>query len=426
MLTAGDTIALDIERPVAGGRMLARHGGQIVLVSGAIPGERVAARVERVARSVAHAETVDVLEASPDRRPSEDWRCGGREYAHVAYERQLALKADVIADAFRRIGRLPLATPPPVLASPEAGYRMRARFHAANGRLGFFREGSHALCDATVTGQLADGAVAWLAAAQQKLTPQLASAIIAVELAENLPGRERAVHVEVRGSVDRRALMPLADGLTGLSAHGQSPAVEVLAGSPLVTDSLSTSAGGGLPALILSRHVRAFFQANRFLLEPLVHHVVNLLPPGPVADLYAGVGLFGLAAASTGHEPVTLVEGVPTSGANLESNARAFGGRVRLLRRSVEAALASGLGPVVTCLVDPPRTGLSDAARAGVARLGARRIVYVSCDVATLARDSRALVDAGYELAQLTGVDLFPATAHIETVAVFDRDHPGR
>jgi len=294
MLTAGDTIALDIERPVAGGRMLARHGAQIVLVSGAIPGERVAARVERVARSVAHAETVDVLEASPDRRPAEDWRCGGREYAHVAYERQRALKADVIADAFRRIGRLPLATPPPVLASPETGYRMRARFHAANGRLGFFREGSHVLCDATVTGQLSDGAVAWLAEAQQKLTPELAGAIIAVELAENVPGRERAVHVEVRGSVDRRALMPLADGLTGLSAHGQSPAVEVLAGSPLVTDSLSTSAGGGLPALILSRHVRAFFQANRFLLEPLVHHVVSLLPPGSMADLYAGVGVFGL------------------------------------------------------------------------------------------------------------------------------------
>ena len=346
MLTAGDTIALDIERPVAGGRMLARHGAQIVLVSGAIresgwPRAWSASRDQwRTPRQWTS------WSASPDRRPAEDWRCGGREYAHVAYERQRTLKAEVIADAFRRIGRLPLATPPPVLASPEAGYRMRARFHAANGRLGFFREGSHALCDATVTGQLSDGAVAWLAEAQQKLTPGLAGAIIAVELAENVPGRERAVHVEVRGSVDRRALMPLADGLTGLSAHGPSPAVEVLTGSPLVTDSLSTSAGGGRPALILSRHVRAFFQANRFLLEPLVHHVVSLLPPGSMADLYAGVGVFGLAAASTGHEPVTLVEGDPTSGANLESNARAFGGRVRVLRRSVEAALAGGLGPV--------------------------------------------------------------------------------
>ena len=401
--------------------MLARHDGRIVLVSGAIPGERVAARVERVARSVAHADTVDVVVASPDRRAAEDWRCGGREYAHIAYERQRALKAEVVADAFRRIGRLPLATPPPVLASPEAGYRMRARFHAANGRLGFFREGSHALCDAAVTGQLSDGAVAWLADAESKLTPALARAITAVELAENVPGRERVVHVEVRDTVDRRELMALADGLTGLSAHGLSRAVDVVAGSPFVTDSLSASGGGGLPPLTLARHVRSFFQANRFLLEPLVHHVVGLLLPGPLADLYAGVGLFGLAAASTGREGVTLVEGDPTSGADLESNARAFSSRVRVLRRSVEAALASDLGAVETCLVDPPRTGLSDAARAGVARLAARRVVYVSCDVATLARDSRALVDAGYELTQLTGVDLFPATAHVETVAVFDR-----
>jgi 23S rRNA (uracil1939-C5)-methyltransferase len=71
--------------------------------------------------------------------------------------------------------------------------------------------------------------------------------------------------------------------------------------------------------------------------------------------------------------------------------------------------------------VDPPRSGLSEPARAGIVRLRARRVVYVSCDVATLARDSRALVDAGYELTGVTGVDLFPSTAHIETVAVFDR-----
>ena len=426
MLSAGSTVTLDIERPVPGGRMLARHDGQVVLVSGAIPGERVAARVARVARSVAHADTVDVLVPSPDRRGAGDWRCGGREYAHIGYERQRALKAEVIGDAFRRIGRLPLAAPPEVIASPETGYRMRARFHAANGRLGFFREGSHALCDAGGTGQLSEGAVAWLAAAQQALAPRLAAAIVAVELAENVRGDERAVHVEVRDAVNHRELLPLGDGLTGLSAHGLSPAIEVVAGSPFVADHLSTSSGTGTPTLRLSRHVRSFFQANRFLLEPLLHHVLPLLAPGPVADLYAGVGLFGLAAATGGHEAVTLVEGDATSGADLETNAREFGGRVRVLRRSVEAALSGGLGPIATCLVDPPRTGLSDAARAGVIRLAPPRVVYVSCDVATLARDSRALVDAGYGLRGITGVDLFPSTAHIETVAVFDSDRFGR
>jgi len=421
MLKTGETITLDIERPVAGGRMLARHGGQIVLVSGAIPGERVAVRVERVARSVAHADTVDVLVPSPDRRTADDWRCGGRDYAHIAYERQRALKADVIGDAFRRIGRLPLPTPPPVMPSPETGYRMRARFHVANGRLGFFREGSHALCDADATGQLSDGAVAWLVSAQQALTPRLAGALLGVELAESVSGDQRVVHLEVRDPVDPTDLAALGNGLTGLSAHGSSsPAVAVVVGSPFVTDRLLIDAGG-TPALVLSRHVRSFSQSNRFLLEPLVRHVVSRLRAGPVADLYAGVGLFGLAAAALGHGPITLVEGDPTSGTDLESNAGAFGAQVRVLRRSVEAALGGRLGPVATCLVDPPRTGLSDTARVGVVRLAAPRVVYVSCDVATLARDSRALVDAGYALTDLTAVDLFPATAHIETVAVFDR-----
>src|SRR5262245_15985041 len=98
-MTAGDPLPLDLARPVAGGRMLARHDGRVVLVAGAIPGERVTARVDRVAKAVAHAETVDVLTASPDRRPAADWRCGGRDYAHVVYERQCALKGEIIADA---------------------------------------------------------------------------------------------------------------------------------------------------------------------------------------------------------------------------------------------------------------------------------------------------------------------------------------
>jgi 23S rRNA (uracil1939-C5)-methyltransferase len=144
---------------------------------------------------------------------------------------------------------------------------------------------------------------------------------------------------------------------------------------------------------------------------------------GPVLDLYAGVGLFGLAAATAGRGPVTLVEGDRTSGADLEANAGPYGSRVRVVRRSVEAALGGRPAPVATCIVDPPRAGLSPEARAGVLRLAPARLVYVSCDVATLARDARALVDAGYQLNGMTAVDLFPSTAHVETVVVFDRGH---
>src|SRR4051794_12306642 len=108
-------LSLAVEKPAVGGRMIARDGGQIVLVNGAIPGERVSARVERVGKGGIYAEGVGVEQESPARRPPfTDPLCGGSLYAHIAYPRQLEIKAQVIADAFGRIGRLPLAVPVPV------------------------------------------------------------------------------------------------------------------------------------------------------------------------------------------------------------------------------------------------------------------------------------------------------------------------
>ena len=168
MIQPGSVLTLEVEKPAAGGRMLARHNGQIVLVWGAVPGERIRARVERATKSVLFGETVEVLSASPNRRAaSADWRCGGMVLAHVAYEHQLALKAEIIQDAFGRIGRIPLPSAPPVIASPERGYRMRARLHAANGRIGFYREGTHALCGVSQTRQLSDATHAWIARAEE-------------------------------------------------------------------------------------------------------------------------------------------------------------------------------------------------------------------------------------------------------------------
>lgn len=420
-MKAGDTLTLDIERPVAGGRMLARHEGRVVFVAGAIPGERVDVHVERVAKGVAHADTVAVLTPSPDRRPAEDWRCGGRDYAHITYERQRALKAQVVADAFRRLARLPLPTAPEVMASPEHGYRLRGRLHASGGRLGFFREGTHALCDAEATGQLSAGTATWIQHLHETLAPVAASTIAGVEIAENIPGSERAVHIEVRGAVERAAWGAASQGLTGLTVQSESRDAIVIAGTPAVTDRVAVSTAADAPMLSLTRHTTAFFQANRFLLPRFVQHVASLTGDGPLLDLYAGVGLFGLAAAALGRGPVTLVEGDRVSGDGLEANAGAFAGRVRVLRRSVESALDSRLGEVATCIVDPPRTGLSPEARAGVVRLAPRRLVYVSCDVATLARDARILVDGGYTLGGIRVFDMFPSTAHIETVAVLDR-----
>jgi tRNA/tmRNA/rRNA uracil-C5-methylase (TrmA/RlmC/RlmD family) len=427
MIENGSTLTLDVEKAAAGGRMLARHDGQVVLVWGAIPGERVAARVERIGKRVAYAETIDVLAPSGDRRPAAvDWRCGGNVYAHVGYERQRVLKGEIIQDAFSRIGRLPLPEPPPVIGSPETGYRMRARLHVQDGRIGFFREGSHELCDAGATGQLLPDTIEWLERMEQRLGAAGLTGIVSIQIAENVPATERVCHLEIEPGVDVNALAAISMelALTGLTAgRVMGPGVERLSGVPTVTDVLLVTEDETSPATLrLCRDVRAFFQGNRFLLEPLLRHVIALVPEGPVVDLYAGVGLFGLSVSAAGSAAVTLVEGDAVSGADLERNAEPFGERAQVHRASVEEWLAtSPLLPVQTFIVDPPRTGMSRDAVAGIIGRRPDRVVYVSCDVATLARDVRAFADAGYVVGGLTGFDLFPNTAHVETVVVLIR-----
>jgi 23S rRNA (uracil1939-C5)-methyltransferase len=435
-MEVGSEIVVDIEKPAVGGPMLARHHGQVVLVWGGIPGERVRARVERAARNILHAETTDVLVASPDRRdPGPDWRCGGNTFAHIAYERQCRLKAEIICDALARIGRLTSPPRPEVLGSPERGYRMRARFRVQDGRFGFYREGSHELCDPALTGQLLPETTDWIAAAERLIARERLAGVTGVELSENIRGDERACHLDLDAGVDPSRFAALAGGLTGLSAaRSDGPGVEVLAGIPTVSDVLHVNPDNPRSVLRLRREVRAFFQANRYLLEPLVRRVVVLALPGAIVDLYAGVGLFGLSLAAAGAEDVALVEGDPVSGASLEENAEPFRGRVRVVRDSVESFLRSSVGRVprdalkespggpvenLTFIVDPPRTGMSKAALAGVLRAAPQRIVYVSCDVATFARDTRTILEAGYALDHFTGIDLFPNTAHVEVIAAF-------
>ena len=431
MIAAGATLTLDVEKATAGGRMLARHRGQVVLVWGAIPGERVDARIERTGKGVAYADTIAVRSPSSDRRTDVgDWRCGGNVLAHVDYPRQLLLKGEIIQDAFGRIGRIPLSTPPAVVASPERGYRMRARLHVHEGRVGFYREGSHDLCDATTTGQLLPSTNEWIARAQEIVTRERLVDLIALEIAENIAGDERACHLELRERADTARCLALSQGVVGLSAHHADRAdTIVVSGTPVIHDVVELRPGDIASTLRLCRHVRAFFQGNRFLIAHLVNEVVASVSRGPVVDLYAGGGLLGLSVASCGVGPVTLVEGDSTSGADLEMNAAACPRVVRVVRRSVESFLATTSTSddarvdaiVDTVIVDPPRTGLSKAASNGIVRARPASIVYVSCDVPTLARDARGLIDAGYGLSRLTALDLFPNTAHVETVAVFCR-----
>jgi 23S rRNA (uracil1939-C5)-methyltransferase len=235
-----------------------------------------------------------------------------------------------------------------------------------------------------------------------------------IELTENVDASERVVHLDAARPLDAR----LVDTLT--STDGLTP-------GPYVTDTLRV----GESVLTLRRHVLAFFQGNRHLLADLVAHVTERVPiGGSLADLYAGVGLFAVAAAVTRGASVFAVEGDKHAADDLHANAAAAGARMTTVRGPVEgfasgAIRALGRGadgpPIETVIVDPPRTGMSREALDAVLSTKALRVIYVSCDVATLARDARRIVDAGYTIARADAFDLFPNTPHVETVVIFQR-----
>ena len=422
----GDTLSLTVEKAAAGGTMLARHEGRILLVSGAIPGERVQARIDQVKGGVVFGSTVSVEVPSSDRRSAgPDPSCGGNVFAHIAYARQLTLKQEIVRDAFARIAHLPIPDELVAHASPERGYRMRARLHVHGDRIGFYREATHTLCDPAATGQLLDATVTVIRDISDALRSGRVAHASALEICENVDASQRAIALELlpdqqeRGQWDGVLKVPAITG-AAVTRRGQ---VLASRGDLSVRDVFEIETPGRIAHVVLARQVGTFFQGNRYLLQTLVTRVLELLLPGALIDLYAGCGLFGLAHAAAGGGPVTLVEGDGLVLEDLRANARPYPGDATVVGAPVEQFVGSGdtiAAPSV--LVDPPRTGLSRGVAAALAASSASRVVYVSCDVATLARDVRALVDGGFRLRQMELFDLFPNTAHVETVSLLDRD----
>jgi 23S rRNA (uracil1939-C5)-methyltransferase len=220
------------------------------------------------------------------------------------------------------------------------------------------------------------------------------------------------------------------DAVSEIPAH----AVEQLAGTTGLTGLVSAFASSGAShvadrialneegaTLHLRRHVLSFFQGNRHLLSDFVAHVIRHVPKSAsVIDLYAGVGLFAVGAAVARGAEVTAVEGDRFAAADLAVNAPA--GAVTAVHQSVEDFIGrkQRVGPL-TIIADPPRTGMSREALDGVLRLRAERVLYVSCDIATLARDARRIADAGYAIQRIDAFDMFPNTPHVETVVVFEK-----
>jgi 23S rRNA (uracil1939-C5)-methyltransferase len=299
----GDVLTLDIEKPAAGGRMLARHDGQVALVAGAIPGERVAARIEQVRGGVLFARVEHIDKASPDRRSGEvDPGCGGSLYAHIAYERQLALKKEIVLDAFQRIGKLPVECPIGTHASPEHGYRMRARLHVHGHRIGFYREATHDLCDPSTSRQLLDSTLDVIAGVSKALVDGKIESGVSLDLSENVDASERVILFDLRADARERGRWDRLLGVAGASgvAIARGGRLVAGAGDPLVHDVVGAPGGASNTSVRLGRHVGAFFQGNRYLLQTLVDRVLTFVPDGPLCDLYAGSGLFGVTYAATG------------------------------------------------------------------------------------------------------------------------------
>jgi tRNA/tmRNA/rRNA uracil-C5-methylase (TrmA/RlmC/RlmD family) len=362
--------------------------GRVVFVPFTAPGDRIRARVVEERRSFLRARALELVVPGPGRTDplcAVFGSCGGCDWQHLDYEAQLEAKRSLLRDAFERIAKLRLDEPLAMVASPSPyGYRARARVRVERGRVGFRRRRSHALCATARCPVLAaelDGALAALAAEP--------------------PAREGEWELAL-GS-DGVALT------TALPPVASPPAVDLRVGDA----SLRVSAG-------------VFTQASAPLRGALAEAVAEAAGRGErLLELHAGAGFFTLGLARR-FEQVVAVESAPAAIADLEFNlARAGCSRARVLATTAEEALTRDdlrEPPPDVIVLDPPRDGLGRGGADALARLGARRIVYVSCDPATLARDSGVCADRGYALVSIRGLDLFPQTAHLESVAVLERE----
>jgi len=421
----GDQLELRVLKAVYRGLGLARHEGCVVFVPRSYGGERVRARVEEVGRGYVRASVLELVEPAPARRSPPcryAVRCGGCAYQDIGYDEQLRIKEAILRESLAR-AHVAWEAPIPLLASPESGWRTRAALHLAwEGdvpRLGFHEEGSQRIVDVEECLQLSADmnrtARALLAALAER--GPLGRHVSGVELCESADGRERVAclvsDLRVREAAALSALGATAPDLTGLLALAgaeASPTALLLHGSPFV----HAEAAG----LRFRAHQQSFFQANRFLLGPLVEAVLAAVPSGgPVLDLYSGVGLFALPLAARG-DAVRGVEISRLASADAVANAAAADLQVHFEAADVEVALRTPPARADERIVlDPPRTG---ASRLTVRAIAARRpasISYVSCDPPTLGRDLHLFAGLGYRLASLRALDMFPDTFHVESVA---------
>jgi 23S rRNA (uracil1939-C5)-methyltransferase len=345
-------------------------------------------------------------------------RCGGCAYQDFAYDAQLRVKEAILRESLARAGA-PWDGEVAVHASPERGWRMRASLHFAPGesgpRLGLRQEGTRRVVDVLTCLQLSErmnrAARALRDAVAQR--PALWPHVRGLDLLESPDGSTLLASLETALAPHEAPPLASLAGVARLDGFGVGTGrrLQWLHGTPFVE---ATVAG-----VTLRAHARSFFQANRFLLEPLARTVVGLVPAGEgrVIDLYAGVGLFALPLAARGERDVVAVEWAESAAEDARWAARRNGlDGVRVVSGGVAKMLAATRPQAGERVVlDPPRTGAGPEVVSLLAERGPEAVVYVSCDPATLGRDLAAFAARGYRPDAVNLFDLFPDTFHMET-----------
>jgi 23S rRNA (uracil1939-C5)-methyltransferase len=415
-----ETVRVEISAIAAGGEGVGRTpDGRAVFVHRTVPGETVRAEVLTAKRRWARAKLDTVLEPAPDRRepPCAFYaRCGGCTLEHMEYAAQLSAKAGIVAAALRRIGRLDIE-PPDVVPSPaELRYRNRLSFTLARLPGGRVVAGFHELhrpgriLDIDDRCLMPEPAVARTWAGLRATWGRTAS---------RLPS----------GPELRLTIRAVASGRTALlvqGGYGPGRADELLPRVPELdavwhqpSPDRETTLLAGTPHLVEDWHgeeIRlaggVFLQVNRAAAALLEAHVLTLagdVAGSHVVDAYCGVGLHAARLAARGAR-VTAIE--------LDADAVREGRRrapdVRFIRDRVESALPAAL-PADIVIVNPPRTGLGEDVVDVLRARPPARLIYVSCDPATLARDVQRL-DPVFRMRSIRCFDLFPQTSHVETV----------
>ena len=415
-LTTGQTLEVTMERLGFGGAAVARHDGMAVFVPYGAPGDRARIEVTEVEKNFARARLLEVLKPGPDRveaRCQHFGVCGGCHFQHIEYAAQVAAKAEFIRDALVRTGGFEWPQPVLVEHAEPWGYRVRTQLKLAatsgqrgdgrHGRLGKREQRALTAAEVAAAGDTPPPLVLGYHLAHSHGVVDIKQCpVLAPDIENGLAGVRQALV-----GMQRKDWPYQIDGACGTGGASWAPDL------PGMRKDLIEHRVGGFRYLI---EPESFFQGNRHLVERLVSGAIGDERGELAFDLYAGVGLFSLPLSKR-FTRVVAVEDERRAATLGRVNVKTNGcDNVSYLRSTTEQFLRETKERPDLVLMDPPRLGAKPALPL-LLQLRAKRLVYVSCDPQTMARDLRQLVDAGYVLEQVLGFDMFPQTFHVEAVA---------